>query len=130
MHGLTGGSWKRSELTTATEKNDPTGNRPVHWVCDLPPSNATAPVPDPPPDVLGHLLSAAGEGGGDTEAAWRGDECWDCHGGRQGRPNGGGHGIGKVVEPMFHEIPMVTVRAVLRWMRWDMPAALLERLGA
>jgi len=28
MHGLTGGSWKRSyDQTTATEKNDPTGNR-------------------------------------------------------------------------------------------------------
>jgi hypothetical protein len=29
MHGLTGGSWKRGDLTTAAEKNDPTGNRPV-----------------------------------------------------------------------------------------------------
>ena len=28
MHGLTGGSWKRSyDQTTVTEKNDPTGNR-------------------------------------------------------------------------------------------------------
>src|SRR5215204_5640667 len=26
MHGLTGGSWKRSELTTDTKKNDQTGN--------------------------------------------------------------------------------------------------------
>ena len=30
MHGLTGGSWKRSRhRATATEKNDPTGNRAV-----------------------------------------------------------------------------------------------------
>jgi hypothetical protein len=30
MHGLTGGSWKRSRhRATATEKNDPTGNRVV-----------------------------------------------------------------------------------------------------
>jgi RNA-directed DNA polymerase len=31
MHGLTGGSWKRSgHSATATEKNNPTGNRAVH----------------------------------------------------------------------------------------------------
>jgi hypothetical protein len=30
MHGLTGGSWKRSgHSATATEKNNPTGNRAV-----------------------------------------------------------------------------------------------------
>ena len=29
MHGLTGGSWKRGDLTRDTKKNDPTGNRPV-----------------------------------------------------------------------------------------------------
>ena len=30
MHGLTGGSWKRSyDQATATEKNNPTGNRAV-----------------------------------------------------------------------------------------------------
>jgi hypothetical protein len=29
MHGSTGGSWKRSDLTTATKKNDKTGNRLV-----------------------------------------------------------------------------------------------------
>ncbi len=29
MHGLTGGSWKRSDLTRDTKKNDPTGNRQV-----------------------------------------------------------------------------------------------------
>jgi hypothetical protein len=30
MHGLTGGSWKRSRhRATVTEKNDPTGNRTV-----------------------------------------------------------------------------------------------------
>ena len=44
------------------------------WLCDLPPIKATAPVPDPPSDVLGDLLSASGAGGGDTEAAWRRDE--------------------------------------------------------
>jgi hypothetical protein len=31
MHGLTGGSWKRSgHSATAAEKNNPTGNRAVH----------------------------------------------------------------------------------------------------
>jgi hypothetical protein len=49
MHGLTGGSWKRShERTTATEKNNPTGNHGPQRLCDLQSINATAPVPDPP----------------------------------------------------------------------------------
>lgn len=51
MHGLTGGSWKRShDQTTATEKNNPTGNRGIRSqrLCDLLSINATAPVPDPP----------------------------------------------------------------------------------
>jgi hypothetical protein len=30
MHGSTGGSWKRSDLTTDTKKNDQPGNRPGH----------------------------------------------------------------------------------------------------
>src|SRR5664279_2803402 len=53
------------------------------------------PVSDLEPDVFGELLSAPGEGGGDTETAWRGESsgCADCGG--QNRPNGGGHGIGK-----------------------------------
>jgi hypothetical protein len=40
MHGLTGGSWKRSyDQATATEKNNPTGNRAVQYsrLRDLPP---------------------------------------------------------------------------------------------
>jgi hypothetical protein len=30
MHGLTGGSWKRSSPATDTTKNDPAGNRAGH----------------------------------------------------------------------------------------------------
>ena len=42
MHGLTGGSWKRSTLTTATKKNSRAGNRSAHsgfatYSQDLPP---------------------------------------------------------------------------------------------
>jgi hypothetical protein len=67
MHGLTGGSWKRShDQTTATEKNDPTGTVGSQRLCDLLSVNATAPVPDPPSHVVGKLLSATGEGRGDS----------------------------------------------------------------
>ena len=60
MHGLTGGSWKRSrDRTTATEKNDPTGNRAVtSGSVTYRRSHATAPAPDPPSDVLGELFPA------------------------------------------------------------------------
>ena len=42
MHGLTGGSWKRSTLTTAAKKNSRAGNRSAHsgfatYSQDLPP---------------------------------------------------------------------------------------------
>ena len=48
MHGLTGGNWKRRDLTTATEKNDRRETDPSPRLRDLPPGNATAPAPDPP----------------------------------------------------------------------------------
>jgi hypothetical protein len=73
MHGLTGGSWKRSaDLTTAMEKNSP-GGKPhgPQWLHDLPPTDPTAPAPDPPSDVFGYLVSASGARGGGTEAARR-----------------------------------------------------------
>jgi hypothetical protein len=74
MHGLTGGSWKRShERTTATEKNNPTGNHGAQRLCDLQSINATAPVPDPPPVVVGDVFPPAGTGGGDPQGAWAGD---------------------------------------------------------
>ena len=33
------------------------------WLRDLTPDNATAPAPDPTPDVVGHVLPAPGAGG-------------------------------------------------------------------
>jgi hypothetical protein len=53
MHGLTGGSWKRSDdQATVTKKNDPYGKpRGHHRLRDLSSTNATAPVPDPPVTV-------------------------------------------------------------------------------
>ena len=49
MHGLTGGSWKRSTRpTTATEKNYPEGNPRVTRLHAYSRSTATAPAPDPP----------------------------------------------------------------------------------
>ena len=65
MHGLTGGSWKRSaDLTTVIEKNS-LGGKPhgLKWLHDLPSTDPTAPAPDPPSDVFGGLLSASGAGG-------------------------------------------------------------------
>lgn len=73
MHGLTGGNWKRShDQTMATEKNNSTGNCGALWLCDLLSIKATAPVSDPPSDVLGKLLPTPGAGGRDTETARRG----------------------------------------------------------
>ena len=49
MHGLTGGSWKRSTRPTrAREKNYPEGNPRVIRLRRLQPAAATAPAPDPP----------------------------------------------------------------------------------
>ena len=49
MHGLTGGSWKRShDQAMAAEKNNPRETVWSQWLCDLPSITATAPVPDPP----------------------------------------------------------------------------------
>src|SRR3954470_17871637 len=49
MHGLTGGSWKRSTRpTTAMEKNYPTGNPRVTRLRRLQSAAATAPALDPP----------------------------------------------------------------------------------
>ncbi len=48
------------------------------------------PVQDLESDVVGFLLSAAGQGGGDTETAWRRDQsARRAHGRRQDRSNGG-----------------------------------------
>ena len=47
MHGSTGGSWKRSELATATEVGQPDGKPRAPRLRDLPPTTATAPAPDP-----------------------------------------------------------------------------------
>src|ERR1700687_4448832 len=52
-------------------------------------------VQDLESDVLGVLLPASGDGGGDSEAAWRWDENpWDTDGLGQSRPNGGGPEVG------------------------------------
>jgi len=47
MHGSTGGSWKRSDLATATEVAQPDGKPRAPRLRDLPPTTATAPAPDP-----------------------------------------------------------------------------------
>jgi hypothetical protein len=71
MHGVTGGNWKRShDRTMATEKNNSTGNCGVLWLCDLLSIKATAPVPDPPQDVLGKLFPGAGESRPHSEVCW------------------------------------------------------------
>jgi hypothetical protein len=36
MHGSTGGSWTRNELTMDVKKNDTTGNRQSLWLRGLP----------------------------------------------------------------------------------------------
>ena len=62
MHGLTGGSWKRSTRpTTATEKNYPTGNPRVTRLQRLQSAAATAPALDPPTWLSG--LSGVRRGG-------------------------------------------------------------------
>ena len=55
MHGLTGGSWKRSaDLTTVIEKNSPGGKlHGLKWLRDLPSTDPTAPASDPPSNVFG-----------------------------------------------------------------------------
>jgi hypothetical protein len=57
----------------------PTGNRTVTAAPRLPPILVTAPAPDPPSDVVGDVLPAAGAGGGDTESRWwdTGSRCAD-----------------------------------------------------
>ena len=72
MHGLTGGDWKRKRPDQGREEEQRNG-KPLRslWLHDLPSPAATAPAPDPPPDVLGELLPATGAGGGDTEIAGR-----------------------------------------------------------
>jgi hypothetical protein len=47
MHGSTGGSWKRSTLTMATEVAPPTGKPAERRPRDLPSATTTAPAPDP-----------------------------------------------------------------------------------
>jgi hypothetical protein len=56
MHGLTGGSWKRShDQAMAAEKNNPRETVWSQWLCDLPSITATAPVPDPPSPSSGAI---------------------------------------------------------------------------
>ena len=81
----------------------PTGNRTVTAAPRLPPILVTAPAPDPPSDVLGVVLSASGEGCGDTETPWRWDENpWRANDLGQSGPNGGGPQLEAKVEPIFH----------------------------
>ena len=83
MHGLTGGDWKRKRPDQGREEEQRNG-KPLRslWLHDLPSPAATAPAPDPPPDVLGELLPASGEGGGNTEAAWWHPNSRGAHRGR------------------------------------------------
>src|SRR4029077_15886559 len=53
------------------------------------------PVQDLESEVLGVLFSASGDGGGDTQAAWRWDENpWGADDFGQGGPDGGGQEAG------------------------------------
>src|SRR6266516_2655662 len=69
-------------------------------------------------DVVGELLSATGEGGGDTEIAWRGQNPRRAHCGGQNRADSGSHGTGKESRT---EVPSgllwATGRRGRRWMR-------------
>ena len=76
-------------------------------------------VQDLEPDVLGVLFSASGDGGGDTQTAWRWDENpWGADDLGQGGPNGGGQEAGVKVEPIFHLHPMAIDRTGRSWTRW------------
>ena len=60
-------------------------------------------VQDLESDVLGDVLPASGEGGGDPEAAWRRDpNSRGAHCRGQGRADRGGGPAGSGVEPVFH----------------------------
>jgi hypothetical protein len=88
--------------------------------CDLLLIKATAPVPDPPSDVLGELLPAPGAGGGDTETAWwRGQGAQCAHRRGQDRPNGGGPEAGDEdradLSPLYRSKTPVQVGKVLFW---------------
>src|SRR5690349_607843 len=57
---------------------------------------AGEPLQDLEPDVLGQLFPAAGQGGGDTETAWRRDKSSRRADGRgQNRADGGGRAFGE-----------------------------------
>ena len=61
------------------------------------------PLQDLESDEFGVLLSAAGEGGGDPQAAWRWGPFAGCADDRgQGRADGGGHASWSRAEPRFH----------------------------
>ncbi len=110
----------------------PTGNRTVTAAPRLPPILVTAPAPDPPSDVLGVLLSASGEGCGDTETPWRWDENpWRANDLGQSGPDGGGPqagGEGRTdLSSRLLRLPTVPVGS---GRGGGMPAAVLEeRLG-
>ena len=55
-HGSTGGSWKRSDLATATGVGQPRGKPQEHQrLPGLTPEHATAPAPDPPSEPVDRL---------------------------------------------------------------------------
>jgi hypothetical protein len=87
MHGLTGGSRKRSvDLTMVMEKNGPAGNRKgIKWLHDLQLADATAPAPDPPSYVVGELFPASGQSSGNSEGWGEG-----CPGARSAYRGGSG----------------------------------------
>src|SRR5688500_11117620 len=91
MHGLTGGSWKRSHDQPRSRKR--TTSRETVWsqrFRDLPLTRATAPVPDPPPHVVRELLPAPGQSGGDSQAWWeRGADARHTDDRGSGRADGG-----------------------------------------
>ena len=90
------------------------------WLCDLLSVNATAPVSDPPSDVVGELLPAPGAGGGDTEG-WG---SWDegprvCPLSRTGsRRRWRWPTWSRWWRRSFTPTPTGTVRVAHRWTRW------------
>ena len=55
----------------------PTGNRTVTAAPRLPPILVTAPAPDPPSNVFGQLLSAAGAGKSFEISKWEVQHAWE-----------------------------------------------------
>ena len=97
---------------------------------DLPLINVTAPVPDPPQDVLGELFPGAGKAVPIPKSGW-----WPEFSVCLQSPTGSRRRAAAMIwsrrwTQCSTPIPTVIVGEGPRWTRWELPAALLEeRLG-